>query len=76
MQQLVAVIETVPPAFGVSLATDQLARAVRASVDLDIAAVIVVPQLPTDIRHNSKIDRVRLGEWAAGILSGGRMSRP
>jgi len=76
VQQLVAVIETVPPAFGVSLATDQLARAVRASVDLDIAAVIVVPQLPTDIRHNSKIDRVRLGEWAAGILSGGRMSRP
>jgi acyl-CoA synthetase (AMP-forming)/AMP-acid ligase II/pimeloyl-ACP methyl ester carboxylesterase len=76
VQQLVAVIETVPPAYGVSLATDELASAVRASVDLDIAAVVVVPQLPTDIRHNSKIDRVRLGEWAAGILSGGRMSRP
>ena len=75
-QQLVAVIETVPPAFAPSLATDDLAGAVRASVDLDIAAVIVVPALPTDIRHNSKIDRVRLGEWAAGVLSGGRMSRP
>jgi acyl-CoA synthetase (AMP-forming)/AMP-acid ligase II/pimeloyl-ACP methyl ester carboxylesterase len=75
-QQLVAVIETVPPAFAVSLANEALAEAVRASVDLDLAAVIVVPSLPTDIRHNSKIDRVRLGEWAGGILSGGRMARP
>jgi len=76
VQQLVAVIETVPPAFAASLATDQLARAVRASVGLRLAAVIVVPQLPTDIRHNSKIDRVRLGEWASRVLSGGRMGRP
>jgi hypothetical protein len=41
-----------------------------------VAAVVVVPHLPTDIRHNSKIDRVRLGEWAGAILAGGRMSRP
>jgi acyl-CoA synthetase (AMP-forming)/AMP-acid ligase II/pimeloyl-ACP methyl ester carboxylesterase len=75
-QQLVAVIETVPPAFRVSLATSALASAVRASVDLPIAAVLVVPTLPTDIRHNSKIDRVRLGEWAAVVLTGGRMVRP
>jgi acyl-CoA synthetase (AMP-forming)/AMP-acid ligase II/pimeloyl-ACP methyl ester carboxylesterase len=75
-QQLVAVIETVPPAFRVSLATSALASAVRASVDLPIAAVLVVPALPTDIRHNSKIDRVRLGRWAALVLTGGRMVRP
>jgi acyl-CoA synthetase (AMP-forming)/AMP-acid ligase II/pimeloyl-ACP methyl ester carboxylesterase len=75
-QQLVAVIETVPPANRVSLASSQLASAVRASVDVPIAAVLVVPQLPTDIRHNSKIDRVRLGRWAAGVLTGGRMSQP
>ncbi|MCU1542804.1 MAG: hydrolase [Microbacteriaceae bacterium] len=75
-QQLVAVIETVPPAVRVSLAPPALASAVRASVDVAIAAVLVVPQLPTDIRHNSKIDRVRLGRWAASVLTGGRMTRP
>ncbi|GAB2453725.1 acyl-CoA synthetase (AMP-forming)/AMP-acid ligase II/pimeloyl-ACP methyl ester carboxylesterase [Conyzicola lurida] len=75
-QQLVAVIETVPPAFGVSLATSALASAVRSAVDLPIAAVLVVPHLPTDIRHNSKIDRVRLGEWASTVFTGGRMTRP
>jgi acyl-CoA synthetase (AMP-forming)/AMP-acid ligase II/pimeloyl-ACP methyl ester carboxylesterase len=75
-QQLVAVIETVPAALRVSLAPPALASAVRASVDVAIAAVLVVPQLPTDIRHNSKIDRVRLGRWAASVLTGGRMTRP
>jgi acyl-CoA synthetase (AMP-forming)/AMP-acid ligase II/pimeloyl-ACP methyl ester carboxylesterase len=75
-QQLVAVIETVPPAFRVSLATPALASAVRGSTELPLAAVLVVPHLPTDIRHNSKIDRVRLGAWAADVLTGGRMARP
>ena len=75
-QQLVAVIETVPPAFRVSLATPDLASAVRGSTELPIAAVIVVPHLPTDIRHNSKIDRLRLGAWAGDVLTGGRMARP
>jgi acyl-coenzyme A synthetase/AMP-(fatty) acid ligase len=75
-QQLVAGIETVPPAFRVSLATPALASAVRGSTDLSLAAVLVVPHLPTDIRHNSKIDRVRLGVWAADVLTGGRMARP
>ncbi|WP_411699877.1 alpha/beta fold hydrolase [Conyzicola sp.] len=75
-QQLVAVIETVPPAFRVSLANSALASAVRASTDLPVAAVLVVPHLPTDIRHNSKIDRVRLGAWASDVLTGGRMTRP
>ena len=50
--------------------------AVRSAVGRDVAAVIVVPVLPTDVRHNSKIDRARLGRWAAGILSGGRVSAP
>jgi acyl-CoA synthetase (AMP-forming)/AMP-acid ligase II/pimeloyl-ACP methyl ester carboxylesterase len=76
LKQLVAVVETEPVAKGVALATPGLASAVRASVDVPIAAVIVVPHLPTDIRHNSKIDRIRLGEWAAGILAGGRMTHP
>jgi hypothetical protein len=38
--------------------------------------VLVVPRLPTDIRHNSKIDRTGLARWANGILAGGRMARP
>ncbi|TFC96205.1 MULTISPECIES: alpha/beta fold hydrolase [Cryobacterium] len=75
-QQVVAVVETVAPARRVALADPELAAAVRAAVGLPLAAVLVVPHLPTDIRHNSKIDRTRLGRWAAGILSGARMIRP
>jgi acyl-coenzyme A synthetase/AMP-(fatty) acid ligase/pimeloyl-ACP methyl ester carboxylesterase len=75
-QQLVAVVETTSPAHRVQLAPPVLAAAIRAAVGSPIAAVIVVPHLPTDIRHNSKIDRRLLSRWAAGILSGGRMSRP
>ncbi|MEC5151819.1 acyl-CoA synthetase (AMP-forming)/AMP-acid ligase II/pimeloyl-ACP methyl ester carboxylesterase [Cryobacterium psychrotolerans] len=75
-QQLVAVVETRPPARRVGLATEALAAAVRTASPAPLAAVLVVPQLPTDIRHNSKIDRSRLARWAGGILSGGRMTRP
>jgi acyl-CoA synthetase (AMP-forming)/AMP-acid ligase II/pimeloyl-ACP methyl ester carboxylesterase len=75
-QQVVAIVETSPPARRVSLADAELAAAVRAVAGVDVAAVLVVPHLPTDIRHNSKIDRVRLSTWADGILSGGRMVAP
>jgi len=76
VQQLVLVVERVPAARRVGLADADLAAAVRSAVGRDVAAVIVVPVLPTDVRHNSKIDRARLGRWAAGILSGGRVSAP
>ncbi|TFD48069.1 alpha/beta fold hydrolase [Cryobacterium sp. Hh11] len=75
-QQQVAVIETVPPARSVHRASAPLAAAVRAVVGSPVAAVLVVPGLPTDIRHNSKIDRSRLSRWATGILSGGRWTKP
>ncbi|MBB5643350.1 alpha/beta fold hydrolase [Cryobacterium roopkundense] len=75
-EQIVAVVETVPGARRVGLAPAALAAAVRASVAVPVAAVLVVPHLPTDIRHNSKIDRSLLSRWAAGILSGGPMRRP
>ncbi|MCU1404173.1 MAG: hydrolase, partial [Glaciihabitans sp.] len=75
-QQVVAVIETTSPARKVSLAGAELSTAVRAASPVAVAAVLVVPHLPTDIRHNSKIDRVRLADWAAAILAGGRMGRP
>ncbi|WP_435079571.1 alpha/beta fold hydrolase [Clavibacter michiganensis] len=76
VQQLVLVVESEPAARRVGLADPDLAAAVRAAVGIPVAAVIVVPVLPTDVRHNSKVDRARLGRWAAGILAGGRVSAP
>ncbi|MBI9113889.1 alpha/beta fold hydrolase [Sanguibacter suaedae] len=75
-QQLVVVVETVPGARRVSLASVGLAAQVRSAVDRPVAAVLVVPQLPTDVRHNSKIDRAHLSAWAGTVLAGGRMRRP
>jgi hypothetical protein len=42
---------------------------------VDIAAVLVVPSVPVDKRHNSKIDRTRIAAWAEKVLAGGRMGR-
>ncbi|WP_178945593.1 alpha/beta fold hydrolase [Kocuria sp. TGY1127_2] len=57
-----------------------LARAVRASVEsatgVRVAAVLQVREHPTDIRHNSKIDRPRLATWASSVLSGGKVRKP
>jgi acyl-coenzyme A synthetase/AMP-(fatty) acid ligase/pimeloyl-ACP methyl ester carboxylesterase len=41
-----------------------------------IAAVLEVRTLPVDIRHNSKIDRVAVGQWAQRVLDGRRPGRP
>ncbi|PJI93302.1 alpha/beta fold hydrolase [Luteimicrobium subarcticum] len=75
-QQLVLVVEPAVRTRRVRLAEPVLARTVRAAVGLPVAAVLVVPRLPTDIRHNSKVDRSALAAWAEGILAGGRMTRP
>ncbi|WP_258369068.1 alpha/beta fold hydrolase [Curtobacterium sp. MCPF17_046] len=75
-QQVVAVVETVPAARRPALADPALADAVRAAAGVPVAAVLVVPELPTDIRHNSKVDRARLARWASSVLAGGRMTRP
>lgn len=52
----------------------KLSRLVRRKVaedtGVELAAVLVVHEHPTDIRHNSKIDRPALGEWAAKVLAG------
>ncbi|MET1153653.1 alpha/beta fold hydrolase [Arthrobacter sp.] len=76
----VAVVETLPPATKPGTAPRALGEQVRAAVarstGLDLAAVLVVPELPTDIRHNSKIDRARLAKWAAKSLAGGRITKP
>ena len=75
-QQVVAVVETVPSVRRPGLAPSALAASIRAAAGVPIAAVLVVPVLPTDIRHNSKVDRTRLARWAASVLGGGRMVRP
>ncbi|MGM0929142.1 MAG: alpha/beta fold hydrolase [Actinomycetota bacterium] len=76
----VAVVETLPPATRPGTAPHALGEQVRAAVarstGLDLAAVLVVPELPTDIRHNSKIDRAGLADWAAKSLAGGRITKP
>ncbi|MGN8049065.1 alpha/beta fold hydrolase [Curtobacterium sp. 22159] len=75
-QQLVAVVETDRGVRRPALAEPALADAVRAAAAVTLAAVLVVPALPTDIRHNSKVDRTRLSRWASSVLAGGRMVRP
>ncbi|MCH1884005.1 alpha/beta fold hydrolase [Agrococcus sp. ARC_14] len=76
LRQAVAVVETIPARARPGLADPQLTAAVRASTQLPLAAVLTVPQLPTDVRHNSKIDRSRLSEWAERALAGGRPGAP
>ncbi|MET1043822.1 MAG: alpha/beta fold hydrolase [Microbacteriaceae bacterium] len=75
-QQVVLVVETTPPARRPKLASAELTQAVRAAAGVPVAAVLVVPLLPTDIRHNSKVNRSALARWASGVLAGGRMRRP
>ena len=52
------------------LAQPEFARTVREASEVPVSAVLVLEELPTDIRHNSKIDRTRLAEWAAEVLAG------
>ena len=75
-QQLVIVIEDADAAEGpADVAT---VAAVREAVSEQVAAVLTVPKLPVDIRHNAKIDRAVVAAWAADVLAGrrpGRLSR-
>lgn len=75
-QQVVIVAETDPAARRCSVAGAELTASVRAATGLPIAAVLLVPLLPTDIRHNSKIDRGALAIWASAVLAGGPLRRP
>jgi acyl-CoA synthetase (AMP-forming)/AMP-acid ligase II len=56
---------------GAPLAPTAVTDIVRAAAAVPVAAVLVIRAMPVDIRHNSKIDRVAVGDWAAGVLSGG-----
>ncbi|SEB39119.1 Acyl-CoA synthetase (AMP-forming)/AMP-acid ligase II [Paramicrobacterium humi] len=76
VRRAVAVVETIEPARAARLAAPDLAAAIRDSCAEPLSAVFVVPQLPCDIRHNSKIDRSRLSDWAERMLSGSRVTAP
>ena len=72
-QQVVVVVEADGKA---GLAASSLDAAVRdALAPQPVAAVLTVPKLPVDRRHNSKIDRTRLGRFAEKLLAGGRTPR-
>ena len=73
-QVVVAVVEAGARRPG--LASPSLADDVRASTSQRLAAVLVVPTLPTDIRHNSKIDRTRVAAWAERLLAGEKPTAP
>jgi len=75
-QQVVVVVQTDPPAAKGGLADLDLADAVRAAAGRPLAAVLVTPALPVDIRHNSKIDRASVARWAEAMLSGRGGRRP
>jgi acyl-coenzyme A synthetase/AMP-(fatty) acid ligase len=76
LRQFVAVVEAEPRARRAALAAPELARDVRESTGHPLVAVFSVAQLPTDIRHNSKIDRAGLSLWAEAALEGRRLSAP
>lgn len=67
-QQVVVVCVTEGDSSG--LAPMALLDEVRALVDCDVAAVLLRPSLPVDIRHNSKIDRTAVSRWASQQLAG------
>jgi len=78
-QVAVAIVETAPAARRSGLADTGLSRDVRAAVALTglvPAAVLVIDAMPTDVRHNSKIDRAALAAWASRMLAGARPGRP
>ena len=74
-QVVVVVIPTAGASVRRPLVTGDLAADVRRAAGVEVAAVLAVPRLPTDIRHNSKIDRAAVADWAAQVLAGERAGR-
>ncbi|NIZ92293.1 alpha/beta fold hydrolase [Kineosporiaceae bacterium B12] len=72
-RQLAVVAEATAPVARTTVADPDLAQAVRAATGRNLVAVLLVPALPTDVRHNSKIDRARVSAWAGRALAGDRV---
>ncbi|MBG6182554.1 acyl-coenzyme A synthetase/AMP-(fatty) acid ligase/pimeloyl-ACP methyl ester carboxylesterase [Arthrobacter sp. CAN_A214] len=79
-QAIVAVVEPVPapgrnrrrsrkPVLADSVLTER-ARNMARTAGIELAAVLTVPGLPVDIRHNAKIDRTEVAKWAGAVLAG------
>nr|WP_115931449.1 alpha/beta fold hydrolase [Citricoccus muralis] len=80
-QAVVAVVEVSAPdrarTTRPGLAPSELTASVRAAAaPIPVAAVLVTDRVPVDIRHNSKIDRTRIAQWAERVLSGGKVGTP
>jgi acyl-coenzyme A synthetase/AMP-(fatty) acid ligase/pimeloyl-ACP methyl ester carboxylesterase len=76
LQRIVAVIQPTSPPRSPRPAALDVVDAVRGAADgVDISAVFEVSKLPVDRRHNSKIDRTRVADWAGAALSGGRLRK-
>jgi len=75
-QQVVVVVVPSAPGTGAGLAPVGLAAAVREAAEVPVAAVLVSPSLPVDIRHASKVDRAAVARWAGRVLAGGRVGHP
>ncbi|MDQ3616982.1 MAG: alpha/beta fold hydrolase [Actinomycetota bacterium] len=58
------------PRADLAVAETTLTDAVRQAAAVDVAAVLVAPGLPLDIRHASKIDRHEVSRWATRALAG------
>ncbi len=73
-QQIVAVVQLDTPPKKSGLADldliDRVRRVATETIGTDVVAVLSVPAMPVDRRHNSKIDRGQLRSWSAGVLEG------
>lgn len=75
-QRLVVVVEPTASVRRSRLADRELVDRVRGVAGDDVVAVLEVPALPVDRRHNSKVDRSRIAAWAERVLAGGRLGTP
>ncbi len=75
LQLVVAVVQMHSENHAPGAASLELTDKIRASVPatVDIAAVLVVNRLPVDKRHNSKVDRTAVADWASRVLSGDKV---
>ncbi|OAV60962.1 hydrolase [Enteractinococcus helveticum] len=73
-QAVVAVVEPTDSTLKPGLAPTELTDAVRGATEVDIAAVLITDNVPVDIRHNSKINRPALAQWASQVLAGGKVT--
>jgi len=71
-QQVVVVVEGARN----GLANTETTRRVRSLVDAPVAAVLELESIPVDIRHNAKVDRTAIAQWATSVLAGRRSKVP